>query len=102
MKSPVHFAARFLPFAIPVVVACIEVGHDAETGCLVDTSAPGCRAAAGRGGSSTGGAGRGGSGVGGSAGSGASAGSSATGGTGGTTGEAGAAGAVLDGGAGGV
>jgi hypothetical protein len=98
--ATLKFAARLLPFSIPAIVACIDVGHEAETGCLVDTSAPGCRATAGRGGSATGGTGRGGSSVGGAAGAGGS--SSATGGTGGSTNEAGAAGAEPEGGAGGA
>jgi hypothetical protein len=95
-RSLVALAIRLLPFLVPVVVACIEVGHDAETGCLVDQSAPGCRAN-GRGGTSSGGTGSGGtSGRGGS---------TATGGvapTGGTGAEAGAAGANPEAGAGGA
>jgi hypothetical protein len=92
-----HVALRsailLFPFLVPVAVACIEVGHEAETGCLVDPSAPGCRAA-GRGGSSSGGSSTGGgSGAGargGSAGaSGATGGSSASGGSTSTGGAAG-------------
>ena len=49
-------------------VACIDVGHDAEIGCLKDITEPGCRASGGtssagasaKGGSGSGGASRGG------------------------------------------
>jgi len=62
---------------LPLVSACIDVGHDAEVGCLVDMKEPGCHATGGTTGgrvstggrASTGGsAGRAGSSTGGTAG----------------------------------
>ncbi len=44
---------RALPFLIVVVigccvtVSCIDVGHDAELGCLADSSEPGCQSTGG-------------------------------------------------------
>jgi len=101
-RSLVALAVRLAPFVVPLAVACIEVGHDAETGCLVDQSQPGCRAS-GRGGTSSGGTGSGGTA--GRGGSTSVGGSAATGGaapTGGTGTEAGAAGAESEAGAGGT
>jgi len=100
-----HVVARFAllvaPFCVPAFVACIEVGHEAETGCLVDQSQPGCRAM-GRGGSTSGGSSSGGRATGGAAGSGALGGNSSTGGSTATGGTGGAAGAVPEGGEGGA
>ncbi|HEX6277183.1 MAG TPA: hypothetical protein VFZ53_29280 [Polyangiaceae bacterium] len=85
MRHVLSSAALLFPFVVSSAVACIEVGHEAETGCLVDQSAPGCRAA-GRGGSTSGGSSGGGtsgtSARGGSAGAGgtSTAGSPSTGG----------------------
>jgi hypothetical protein len=49
-----------------LAVGCIEVGHDAEVGCFVDPSEPGCRTSGGSAGSGSGGGGSGGGGSGGS------------------------------------
>jgi hypothetical protein len=86
-KSGLRLAFSLAPFVVPLAVACIEVGHDAETGCLVDSSAPGCRAT-GRGGAASGGT------------AGTRGGSTSTGGT--STGGAGGAGGAPIGGEGGA
>jgi hypothetical protein len=39
--------------AVPLFAACIDVGHDAEVGCLVDRTEPGCRASGGTSGGRT-------------------------------------------------
>jgi len=91
-----RLALLLLPFVVSAAVACIEVGHDAETGCLVDQSAPGCRAA-GRGGSGSGGTSNGGSG-----GSGPRGGSAGTGGSSTGGGGTGPGGAPAEGGEGGA
>ena len=97
-----HLVARIAvlvaPFCISGLVACIEVGHEAETGCLVQPSQPGCRVN-GRGGAASAGSSSGGRATGGAAGSGASGGNSSTGGS---TATGGAAGAVPEGGEGGA
>lgn len=78
---------------LPLLGACVEVGHDAEVGCLVDITEPGCRA--------TGGAATGGRAAsGGRVGAGGSAGANATSGGKQDSGEGGAAGGS-DAGAGG-
>jgi hypothetical protein len=100
MNPIVRIAVLVAPFCIPAFVACIEVGHEAETGCLVDQTQPGCRAN-GRGGAASGGSSTGGRATGGAAGSGALGGSSSTGGST-TGGSGGAAGAVPEGGEGGA
>ena len=64
-----------------LVVACIEVGHEAETGCFVDPSEPACRASGGGGGQ-----------AGTSSGSGGTAGTLSNGGAGDGSGDAGAGG----------
>ena len=35
-------ARALLPFALSFLSACIDVGHPAEVGCLVDPDEPGC------------------------------------------------------------
>ena len=35
-------ARALLPFALSCLSACIDVGHPAEVGCLVDPNEPGC------------------------------------------------------------
>ena len=35
-------ARALLPFALSCLSACIDVGHPAEVGCLVDPTEPGC------------------------------------------------------------
>ena len=35
-------ALALLPFALSCLSACIDVGHPAEVGCLVDPNEPGC------------------------------------------------------------
>jgi hypothetical protein len=35
-------ARALLPFALSCLAACIDVGHPAEVGCLVDPTEPGC------------------------------------------------------------
>ena len=93
-----RLAVLVAPFCVPAFVACIEVGHEAETGCLVDQSQPGCRVT-GRGGAASGGSSSGGRASGGTAGSGALGGTS---GAGGSSATGGAAGAGPEGGEGGA